>query len=395
MRRKYRVLAPSLSERSRRLWAATEAQALGYGGIAGVARVTNISRSTIVRGLRELANSRALPAGRVRRPGGGRKRTIAVDRTLPADLEALVAPTIAGDPQSPLRWTSKSLRRLATELQARGHRISHTLVGELLRAAGYRLRAARKAQEGEQHPDRDGQFRYLSDQIRRAQRRGQPVISVDTKKKELVGDFKTPGREWRATGAAPRVRVHDFPSQARGKAIPYGVYDVTRNEGWVSVGVTHDTARFAVNAIRQWWQRLGRRAYPAARSLVITADAGGSNGPRVRLWKWDLQRFADQTGLTITVCHFPPGTSKWNRVEHRLFSFISVNWRGKPLVDYVTVVELIGATTTAAGLQVRAALDRRRYPEGIQISDAQLAQVQLTPHAFHGDWNYTIRPRRR
>jgi Rhodopirellula transposase DDE domain len=395
VRRKYRALAPTLTERSRRVWAATEAQALGHGGIALVARASGISRTTIQRGLREVESGARLAPGRTRRPGGGRKRSTAKDPGLLPALEALLEPTVSGDPQSPVRWTSKSVRRLASELGAQGHAVSHQLVAELLRQAGYSLQGNRKAREGPQHPDRDAQFQYLHQRIRQWQRRRQPVISVDTKKKELVGAFKNAGREWRPTGEPVAVGVHDFPGQARGKAIPYGVYDLSRNEGWVSVGVTHDTASFAVNAIRRWWQQMGRRAYPRARSLLITADAGGSNGPRLRLWKWELQQFANRTGLAITVCHFPPGTSKWNKVEHRLFSYISTNWRGKPLVDFVTIVQLIGATTTTAGLRVKAALDRHPYPEGVVIADDQWAAVQLTTHAFHGDWNYTIRPARR
>ena len=397
LRRKYRAVAPGLTERSRRLWAAAEAAALGHGGIAVVERATGISRSTISRGLREVASGAhaTLPPERTRRAGGGRKRAAAKDATLVADLEALVEPTTSGDPDSPLRWTSKSVRHLADALQAMGHAVSHQLVAQLLRTAGYSLQANRKTREGPQHPDRDPQFRYLNAQVRRFQRQRQPVISVDTKKKELVGDFKNAGREWRPTGQAERVRVHDFLIPAQGKAIPYGVYDLTRDEGWVSVGIDHDTASFAVQAIRRWWRVMGRAAYPRATRLLITADAGGSNGPRVRLWKWELQQFANRTGLTITVCHFPPGTSKWNKIEHRLFSHIAMNWRGKPLVSLAAIISLIGSTTTTAGLRVRSELDRGRYPKGIAPTDAQLARLTLRPHAFHGDWNYTIRPTRR
>ena len=397
LRAKHAALAPALTERSRRLWAATEAQAIGHGGIALVERATGISRSTIQRGLRELQGAPALAPGRTRKPGGGRKRVIAVDPTVLRDLDALVEPTARGDPESPLRWTSKSVRTLAVALQALGHHVSHTLVAELLQQLGYSLQGNVKTREGRQHPDRDAQFRYIADTVTRAQRRKQPTISVDTKKKELIGDFKNGGRVWRRKGAPDRVRVHDFviPAPGHGKAIPYGVYDLHRDEGWVSVGIDHDTASFAVNAIRRWWQRMGRPAYPDARSLVITADAGGSNGSRLRLWKWELQQFANRTGLTITVCHFPPGTSKWNRIEHRLFSHIAMNWRGTPLVNLATIVSLIGSTHSRSGLRVRSELDRRRYPGGITVLDAQMATVHLDRHRFHGDWNYTIRPTKR
>ncbi len=391
-RAKYRALAPTLTERSRRVWAATEARALGWGGIALVARATGISTATIARGLRELQGRRRLAPGRVRRPGGGRKRTIDKDPTLLRDLEGLVEPTTSGDPESPLRWTAKSVRDLAQALQSLGHRVSHQLVAELLTAAGYSLQANRKTREGPPHPDRDAQFRHITTQVRQFQGGGQPVISVDTKKKELVGDFKNAGRTWRPRGQPEPVRVHDFLIPAQGKAIPYGVYDLTRNAGWVSVGIDHDTASFAVRTIGRWWQKMGRPRYPRARSLLITADAGGSNGARVRLWKWELQQLATRTGLAITVCHFPPGTSKWNTIEHRLFSYISRTWRGQPLVSLAVIVNLIGATRTTTGLRVRCELDRGRYPQGRTISDAQLAAVRLTPHPFHGDWNYTIHP---
>jgi len=336
-----------------------------------------------------------LPAERTRRPGGGRKRTVDTDDRLVADLDALVEPTTSGDPDSPLRWTSKSVRRLATELQAMGHTVSYRLVAQLLNAADYCLQANRKTREGPQHPDRDAQFQYLNEQVRRFQRQHRPAISVDTKKKELIGDFKNLGREWRPKGNPEAVRVHDFLIKEQGKAVPYGVYDITRNEGWVSVGIDHDTASFAVHTIRRWWKRMGRSAYPDTTALLITADAGGSNGSRVRLWKWELQQFANRTGLAITVCHFPPGTSKWNKIEHRLFSYIAMNWRGKPLVDLVTIISLIGDTTTDEGLRVRTEVDPGRYPNGVVIRDEQMAQVHLEPHAFHGDWNYTIRPRRK
>ncbi len=392
VRSKYAALFGSLTERSRRLWAATEAMALGHGGIALVERATGISRSTIVRGIREVESgaSDELPPGRTRRPGGGRKRTTEKDRTLLADLDALVEPVTLGDPDSPLRWTSKSVRHLADELSAMGHDVSYRLVARLLRESGYSLQANRKTREGSQHVDRDAQFRYIDRRVRHQLRQGHPAISVDTKKKELVGDFKNPGREWRPKGNPEPVRVHDFLIPDEGKAIPYGVYDLSRDEGWVSVGIDHDTASFAVNAVRRWWKLMGRPAYPDADSLLITADAGGSNGPRVRLWKWELQRFANRTGLTITVCHFPPGTSKWNKIEHRLFSHIAMNWRGKPLVSLAAIVSLIGSTTTASGLRIRSEIDHGSYPLGVKITDEQLAKVHLGPHPFHGDWNYTI-----
>jgi hypothetical protein len=377
------------------MWAGTEARAAGRGGITGVVRATGIAYSTIQRGLKELEAKVRLAPGRIRRPGGGRKKTLTKDPTLLADLEGLVEPTASGDPMSPLRWTSKSVRHLAEALQRMGHQVSRQLVAELLAEAGYSLQANRKTREGASHPDRDAQFRYINEQVRRLQSATQPVISVDTKKKELVGDFKNLGRQWRPRGQPTRVRVHDFLIPERGKAIPYGVYDLTRNAGWVSVGIDHDTATFAARTIGRWWQKMGRPRYPRARRLLITADAGGSNGPRVRLWKWELQRLANRTGLAITVCHFPPGTSKWNKIEHRLFSYISTNWRSQPLVSLAVIVNLIGSTRTAGGLRVRCELDAGRYPKGQDISDAELAMVRLEPHRFHGDWNYTIHPTRR
>lgn len=394
LRQKYSALAPALNERSRRLWAATEAKSIGHGGIALVKRAVAISRSTISRGIKELESAqKRMGAAHIRRPGGGRKKTAQKDTTLRADLVALVEPSVAGDPQSPLRWTSKSLRKLAAELQAMGHATSHRMVAELLVEAEYSLQANRKSvEEGKRHPDRDGQFRYINEQVQRFQRICQPVISVDTKKKELVGDFKNAGKEWRPKGEPERVRVHDFLIEKNGKAAPYGVYDITRNAGWVGVGIDHDTASFAVRTIRRWWQVMGRARYPQAKELLITADSGGSNGARVRLWKWELQKFANATGKAITVCHLPPGTSKWNKIEHRLFSYITMNWRGKPLVSLATIVNLIASTRTKGGLRVRCELDKRRYSKGVKISDEQLAKINLQRHHFHGDWNYTIRP---
>jgi Rhodopirellula transposase DDE domain len=394
LRSKHAALVPVFTERSRRLWAATEARALGRGGVAQVARATGISASTIRRGLQELDAETPLPPERTRRAGGGRKRATDQDPTLLRDLDALVEPTAPGDPDSPLRWTCLSARTLAVALEGVGHHVSHTLVAELLHGLGYSLQGNVKTREGRQHPDRDAQFRYIARRVREAQRAQQPTISVDTKKKELVGDFKNAGRTWRPAQTPQRVRVHDFmiPAPTGGKAIPYGVYDLHRNEGWVSVGIDHDTATFAVQSIRCWWRHMGRPAYRQARSLLITADAGGSNGARLRLWKWELQQLANRTGLAITVCHFPPGTSKWNKIEHRLFSHIAMNWRGTPLVDLATIVSLIGSTHSRSGLRVRSELDRGEYPSGVTVTDAQLATVCLERHRFHGDWNYTIHP---
>jgi transposase len=390
---KYVALASVFTERSRRLWAATEARALGHGGIALVEQATGISRSTIQRGLRELEAGETVDPGRTRKPGGGRKRAVDKDESLLADVEALVEPTASGAPDSPLRWTTKSVRHLEAELAAMGHTVSHRLVAEILHDLGYSLQANRKTQEGTSHPDRDAQFRYINDQVRRFQKKSHPAISVDTKKKELVGNFKNPGREWRPKGNPEPVRVHDFLIPEQGKAIPYGVYDLQRNEGWVSVGIDHDTGSFAVNAIRRWWKIMGHPAYRASTALLITADSGGSNGSRLRLWKWELQKFANRTGLSITVCHFPPGTSKWNKIEHRLFSHIAMNWRGKPLVSLAAIVSLIGSTRTKTGLRIRSEIDQGHYPSGIFVTDEQMDGLNLERHRFHGDWNYTIHPR--
>lgn len=394
LREKFQKLGPTLNERSRRWLAAAEARALGHGGIGMVANASGISRRTISRGLRELKRSRGngLPPDRVRRPGGGRKSVLAKSPRLMADLEALVEPATRGDPESPLRWTIKSLRTLTGQLRGMGHAVSPPVVGALLRKAGYSLQGNRKTREGSRHPDRNKQFEHIHREVLRQQRAGQPVISVDTKKKELVGDFKREGREWRPAGHPRRVRVHDFLIPRKGKAIPYGVYDLTRNEGWVSVGIDHETAAFAVNSIERWWKTMGRPRYREATSLLMTADAGGSNSARSRLWKWELQQLADRTGLTIRVCHFPPGTSKWNKIEHRLFSFISRNWRGQPLTSLAVIISLISATRTSAGLRVRCELDERRYPDGKKIADEQMATIRIRPARFHGDWNYFIHP---
>lgn len=396
LRRKYRAVAPELDERRRRQWAAVEARDLGYGGVSLVARATGLARSTIHTGVRDLQASRrhrVQAAERTRRLGGGRRPLTTTDPDLLAALGALIEPTTRGDPESPLRWTCKSTAQLAEALTRQRHPVSPRTVATLLKGAGYSLQANRKTREGAAHPDRDAQFRYLNAVITAAHHHRHPAISVDTKKKELVGDFKNGGRAWRPHGRPLPVRVHDFLDPARGKAIPYGVYDLANNEGWVSVGIDHDTAEFAVNAIRLWWTRMGRHRFPRARTLVITADGGGSNGPRSRRWKWALQRLADDFDLTLSVCHFPPGTSKWNKIEHRLFSFISQNWRGRPLVSHQAIVNLIAATTTRTGLRVKAALDTRRYDTAVQVPDEVFARLRLTPHAFHGDWNYTIAPR--
>jgi hypothetical protein len=395
IRRKYLAIKGALNERTRRLWAAAEAKEAGWGGVAAVLRATGMSSRTLARGLRELDWGQTLPAQRIRRPGGGRKHTKVLEPGLVGALESLVDPLTRGDPDSPLRWTCKSTRRLAAELREQGYQVSHTLVAELLHEAGYSLQANRKSREGTHHPDRNAQFEHINRQVTFQIKRGEPAVSVDTKKKELVGYFKNGGREWQPRGRPEDVRVHDFPDPQRAKAIPYGVYDLRRNVGWVSVGITHDTASFAVATIRCWWRHMGRRAYPHARSLLITADSGGSNGTRVRLWKWELQRFANDSGLSIHVCHLPPGTSKWNKIEHRLFSFISQNWRGRPLLTHATIVNLIASTQTAGGLKVRCLLDRRCYPKARKVTDEQMQSIHFKPDAFHGDWNYTIRPSRK
>lgn len=395
IREKFIALAPILDERSRRLWAATEAKALGYGGQALVAKATGLSRHTVHAGLRELDASSAQLTGsdkRVRRPGGGRKRLIDHDPLLVADLDALVEPTSRGDPESPLRWTCKSTRQLAGALQQQGHKVGRQKVAELLTDLGYSLQANRKTKEGAQHPDRDAQFTYINEQVQAFQRRGQPVVSVDAKKKELVGDFKNGGREWQPQGQPEAVRVYDFVDKQLGKGIPYGVYDPTANVGWVSVGSDHDTAAFAVETLRRWWSNMGAPMYSGATELLIMADGGGSNGSRNRLWKVGLQGLANATGLRISVCHFPPGTSKWNKIEHRMFSYISMNWRGKPLTSHEVIVNLIAHTTTQSGLMIHAELDSGQYPTGIKVSDEELENVRLHRADFHGEWNYTILP---
>jgi hypothetical protein len=393
IRRKYRVLRVEMNERSRRQWAAAEAKELGWGGIRVVALAIGMARTTIAAGLRELALSdprRAAEATRIRRPGGGRKALTQTDPDLWAALESLIDPVTRGDPESPLRWTCKSTRRLAKELTGMHHAVGPNTVASLLHRAGYSLQANRKTREGLSHPDRNAQFEYINTQVRRFQDRDQPAISIDTKKKELVGDFKNGGRQWRPEGQPQEVRVHDFQDPALGKAIPYGVYDLLNNQGWVSVGIDHDTAPFAVNSIRRWWRQMGSRRFPRAQDLLITADGGGSNSHRCRLWKVCLQQLADELGLRLHVCHFPPGTSKWNKIEHRLFSFITQNWRGQPLVSLEAIVNLIASTTTRTGLVVKAALDTNRYEKALKVTDEQVAQLRVKPHLFHGDWNYTL-----
>ena len=392
--RKCASLWPHLDERQRRLVLGAEARELGRGGVKLVAAAAGVSPDTVAKGLREL-EAGAAPTGRVRRPGGGRKPLTATDPGLLAALEALVDPATRGDPMSALRWTSKSTRTLAVELTAQGHRVSSSTVGQLLRRAGYSLQANVKVREGSAHEDRDAQFRYLNEQVADHQRGQAPVVSVDTKKKELVGDYKNNGQEWMPQGTPERVQVHDFPDPRVGKAIPYGIYDVAANTGWVSVGQDHDTSAFAVATLRRWWTSVGQIAYPAADRLLICADGGGSNGYRVRAWKAELAALATETGLAITVCHLPPGTSKWNKIEHRLFSHISMNWRGRPLTSHEVVVDLIGATTTRTGLQVHAELDPGVYQTKVKVDDEQMDALALQRHDFHGEWNYTLRPKPR
>ena len=394
IRLRYEALDPILDERGRRRFAAAEALAAGHGGVTAVSRITGVARSTIDRGLAELRGDAAPVAApeRVRRKGGGRRPLVVTDPSLLADLKELVEPTTRGDPMAPLLWTAKSLRNLAAGLGDLGHRVCHNVVADLLRAMGYSLQANRKTLEGTSHPDRDAQFDYLNARVSEALAAGEPAISVDTKKKELVGDFKNGGREYRPMGQPEPVRVHDFLIPELGRAAPYGVYDIADNAGWVSLGIDHDTASFAVNAIRRWWQAMGCARYPKATRLVVTADCGGSNGARVRLWKRELQALANELGILITVCHLPPGTSKWNKIEHRLFSFITQNWRGRPLVSYQTIVQLIAATTTDAGLKVQCEIDPNTYPAGVRVTDAEMDAINIQRHEFHGDWNYTISP---
>jgi transposase len=400
---KYRVLAGRLDEATLRLWAAVEARTLGRGGVSAVSKAIGMSRTTIYAGLEELASapSTSVPTAsvgdagkrRIRAKGGGRKKLTAKDTTLLRDLDALVEPTARGDPQSPLRWTCKSTSRLAKELAEQGHEVSQRSVCDLLAQLGYSLQSTRKTREGGQHPDRDAQFNHIARTAAQYQAAGDPVISVDTKKKELVGDFKNGGREWQPKGDPEQVRVHDFIDPELGKVAPYGVYDVAANQGWVSVGIDHDTAEFAVESIRRWWKEMGHPRYPKACCLLITADCGGSNGYRVRLWRLQLQKLADELRLVIQVCHVPPGTSKWNKIEHRMFCHITNNWRGRPLISREVVVNLIGRTTTDQGLKIRSRLDDNTYEAGLKVSDQELATLAIERDEFHGEWNYRLRPR--
>jgi hypothetical protein len=394
IRLRYEALGSVLDERGRRRFASAEALAAGRGGVSVVSRITGMARSTIDRGLAELRGETEPSSAprRVRRAGGGRKRATAKDPTLLCDLKALVEPMTRGDPTTPLLWTAKSLRNLTAGLTESGRCVCHNVVAGLLREMGYSLQSNLKTLEGASHPDREAQFRYINDRVKNALASGQPTISVDTKKKELVGDFKNAGREYRPKGRPEEVRVHDFLIPELGRASPYGVYDIAENAGWVSLGVDNDTASFAVNTIRRWWNIMGRQRYPEAKTLLITADGGGSNGSRVRLWKRELQTLADELGIEITVCHLPPGTSKWNKIEHRMFSFITQNWRGRPLVSYLTIVQLIAATTTETGLKVQCEIDTNAYPKGVKVEDDEMAALNIHRHEFHGEWNYTIKP---
>jgi hypothetical protein len=393
LRKKLAGVWPLLDERTRRLLAANEARALGRCGVSVVSRACGLSRKAISKGIKEIEAGTAPPPGRVRQPGGGRRKITEHDPRLTGAMERMIDPETRGDPESPLRWTCKSTRTLAAQLSRQRHPISHTKVAQLLHDLGYSLQSNRKTEEGEDHPDRDAQFRYINTKVKRALAKGAPVISVDTKKKELVGNYANGGEQWLPEKTPVKVKGHDFPGPDVPRAYPYGIYDLGQNTGFVNLGTDHDTGAFAVASIRGWWRHEGRRLYPEAKDLLITADAGGSNGSRLRLWKLELQKLADQTGLSISVCHFPPGTSKWNKIEHRLFSFISSNWRGEPLRDYETIVHLISKTTTAMGLKVTCRLDRRKYPIGRKVTDEEMKRVNLERHKFHGDWNYTIRPK--
>lgn len=392
IKQKFLQVRPFLDERARRCWAAAEAKEIGWGGVSLVAKATGMHRDTIAKGMKEIDRPNKIDKTRLRRPGAGRKSNIEKNPSLKIDLERLVEPVTRGDPESPLRYTAKSLRTLAQELRATGHQASHELVGKLLRDEGYSLQANKKTREGTNHPDRNTQFEFINNDVKMQQRLKEPVISVDTKKKELVGDFKNNGREWRPKGTPEDVRVHDFQIPELGKVVPYGIYDLDRNHGWINLGIDNDTAEFAVESIRRWWHSIGNKAYPHAITLTITADSGGSNSYRARLWKYELQQFANETGLALRVRHFPPGTSKWNKIEHRLFSFITQNWRGKPLISHAVIINLIAATTTTKGLKVDCQLDTNKYPTGRKISKDQYNNINLTPDSFHGDWNYTIKP---
>jgi hypothetical protein len=395
IKQRYFLISPFLDERQRRLYLAAEAKVIGYGGVSTVSRMTGVSRSAISAGYEDYdqAKEQKLSPGRIRKEGGGRKRTVATDVTLKTDLEALIEPVTRGDPESPLRWTCKSVRNLSDELNRMGHKTSHRMVAELLHEMDYSLQANCKTLEGESHPDRNAQFEFINQKVKDLQTMEQPVISVDTKKKELVGDFKNGGKELRPKGDPEKVRVHDFKILELGRVAPYGIYDMTHNIGWVNVGIDHDTSAFAVESVRRWWYSMGRGLYPNAKQLMVTADGGGSNGYRIKLWKLELQKLADETGLSIQVSHFPPGTSKWNKIEHRLFAFISQNWRGKPLISHEVIVKLIAATSNKAGLKVECQLDTNIYPKAIKVSDEEMAEINIQRDSFHGEWNYTISPK--
>jgi hypothetical protein len=395
IRARYALLAPELDERGRRMLAATEAKVLGYGGVSALSRITGLPRNSIAAGVADLESGAAIAPGRIRRQGGGRKRKRDQLASLVDAVEALVEPDARGDPESPLRWTIKSLRQITAILQKSGFDVSHRVTRDILHDLGYNLQGNKKTLEGKDHPDRDAQFRYINRMVKLFLASGDPIISVDTKKKELVGEYENKGREWHFQGCPDEVQTHDFPNLEVPRAYPYGVYDLARNKGFVNLGTDHDTATFAVASIRRWWQLEGRHAYREVNRLLITADSGGSNGSRLRLWKWELQRLCDELRIPVSVSHFPPGTSKWNKVEHRLFSFISINWRGKPLVSYETIVNLIAHTTTCTGLSVMCKLDRRRYPTGKHVSDDEMEKLNIKQASFHGDWNYTFEPRTR
>jgi len=389
---KYQLLKPALNERSKRIFAAVEARAIGRGGIQIVSQATGLNRNTISRGIKELGKKTEMRPERIRRPGAGRRKILDINPKLKKNLESLIEPYSRGDPESPLRWTTKSLRKLSSELKEMNNNVSHEYIAYLLRSMKYSLQSNRKTKEGDNHPDRNAQFEYISKKVKAQQRLNAPVISVDAKKKEIVGNFKNSGREWRPKGSPEEVHIHDFVIKKLGKICPYGVYDLARNEGWISVGIDHDTSAFAVESVRQWWKTMGREKYPKAKSLLVTADAGGSNGYKNKLWKKELQELSNRIKMSISVCHFPPGTSKWNKIEHRLFSFISKNWRAKPLISHEVIVNLITSTTTNTGLKVRCRIDERKYPVGIKVTEKEMEKINLKENKFHGEWNYTIYP---
>lgn len=394
LKEKFELMTPLLNERSLRQFAAVEAKTIGRGGISQVSEASGLNRNTISRGIKELKNKKKLDPSRIRKDGAGRKKAIEKDITLEKDLAKIINPHTRGDPESPLRWTTKSLRNITKQLKKKKHKISHTLIADILHEMKYSLQANSKTKEGKNHPDRNKQFEYISKKAQYQLEKGEPIISIDAKKKELIGDFKNGGREWRPKGTPEEVRVYDFIIKELGKVCPYGVYDLALNKGWINLGISSDTAQFAVESIRQWWRKHGKKDYSKAKSIILTADCGGSNGVRIRLWKSELQKLANQTELTITVLHYPPGTSKWNKIEHKLFSFISKNWRAKPLVSHKVVINLIKSTSTETGLRVDCRLDKRKYKKGIKISDEELKKINIERHEFHPDWNYTIKPQR-